>query len=251
MLSLIVYVLPYILGVVLLIALIATFTNFRRAQSAPYFRIRRDATQAGWRWLVVLLVCAGGVYGAISARRTMSPPDMDSLWPEPPTVTPTFALLGVATPTLDPNVTPKEPFVGAPTITPTQPTATPTPTPFITTLQSDVTPPANAAVKITAIAGGITTERAPVSVGTEFPIGIPRIYVFFEFSNMADGSSWSRALLRDGAVVFSEFEAWSRGEQGKTYDWFNAQGGGLSAGNYQVQFYTGERMIAQGVFTIK
>lgn len=251
MLSLIIYSLPYILGTVLLIALVSSFTNFRRANRAPYFRIRRDATQAAWRWLLVLLVCAGGLYGALSARRTLPPPDLDSLWPSPPTATPTFSLLAVATPTLDPNAAPKEPLAGPPTITPTRPTATPTSTPFITTLQSDVTPPADAAIKITAIASGITTELAPVSVGTKFPIGTPRIYVFFEFSNMADGVSWSRALLRDGSVIFSESEAWSRGERGKTYDWFNAQGGGLSAGNYQVQFYIGDKMIAQGAFTIE
>lgn len=250
MLSLIVYALPYILGIVLLIALVGSFSNFRRARGAPYFRIRRDATQAAWRWLLIALVCAGGLYGALSVRRTLPPPDLKTLWPSPPTVTPTFGILGMPTPTLNPNATPKESFAGPPTITPTQPTATPTPTPFITTLQSDVTPPANAAVKITAIANGITTERAPVGAGTKFPVGTPRIYVFFEFSNMANGVSWSRALLRDGSVIFSESEAWSRGEQGKTYDWFNAQGGGLSAGNYQVQFYVGEKMIAQGVFTI-
>jgi hypothetical protein len=249
--SLIVYTLPYILGIVLLVALVSSVSNFRRAHSAPYFRIRRDATQAAWRWLLALVVCVGGLYATLSARRTLPPPDLDSLWPSSPTMTPTFALLGMPTPTLDPNATPKEPFAGPPTITPTQPTATPTPTPFITSLQSDVTPPADAAVKITAIASGITTERAPVSAGTKFPVGTPRIYVFFDFSNMADGVSWSRALLRDGSVIFSESEAWSRGEQGKTYDWFNAQGGGLSAGNYQVQFYIGEKMIAQGVFTIE
>lgn len=250
MLSLIVYTLPYILGIVLLIALVSAFSSFRRAHKAPYFRIRRDAAKAAWRWMLVLLVCAGGLYGTLSARRTLPPPDLDSLWPSPPTVTPTFSILEMATPTLDPNATPKEPFTGPPTITPTQPTATPTPTPFITSLQSDVTPPANAEVSITAIASGMTTELMPVDPGTKFPIGILKIYVFYKYSNMADGLSWALALLRNGAVVRTEPALWEYGETGTRYYWFPAQGG-FPAGNYQVQFYIGEKMVAQGVFTVE
>ncbi len=250
MLSLIVYTLPYILGIVALIALVSSFSNFRRARRAPYFRIRRDAAQAAWRWVLVLLMCAGGLYGTLSIRRTLPPPNLDSLWPSPPTITPTFSILGMATPTLDPNATPKEPFLGPPTITPTQPTATPTPTPFITTLQSDVTPPADAKITITAIAGGMTTELTPVNTGTKFPVGTPKIYVFFEYINMADGLSWAPALLRNGAVVRTEPYLWEYGEKGTGYYQFPAQGG-FPAGNYQIQFYIGEKLVAQGVFTIE
>jgi hypothetical protein len=250
MLSLIVYTLPYILGIVLLIALVSSFTSFRRARSAPYFRIRRDATRSAWRWLLVLLVCIGGVYGLLRIRRTLPPPNLASLWPSPPTVTPTFGILGIPTPTLNPNATPKESFVGPPTITPTQPTATPTSTPFISPIQSDVTPPANATIKITAIASGITSLLAPVNAGTKFPAGTPKIYVFYEYTNMADGISWAPALLRNGAIVFTVSDLWKLGEKGKAYYQFDAHGG-LSAGNYQVQLYVGEKMVAQGVFTIE
>ncbi len=49
MLSLLVAIAPYVLGVVALVALVGIFGNFNRARSAPYFRIRRDAASAGWR----------------------------------------------------------------------------------------------------------------------------------------------------------------------------------------------------------
>lgn len=250
MLSLIVYTLPYILGAALLVALVSAFSSFRRARKAPYFRIRRSATQAAWRWVLVILVCAGGLYGALSARRRLPPPNLNALWPSSPNITPTFATLGMATPTLDPYATPKEPFTGPPTITPTQPTATPTATPFITSLQSDVTPPADAEVTIIAIASGMTTERAPVDAGTKFPVGTPKIYVFFEYANMANGLSWAPALLRNGAVVRTEPYLWEYGEKGTGYHQFPAQGG-FPAGNYQIQLYIGEKMVAQGAFTVE
>jgi len=250
MLSLIVYALPYILGIVLLIALVSSFSSFRRARKAPYFRIRRDATQAAWRWVLVLLVCTGGLYGALRARQMLTPPDMASLWPSPPTVTPTFSLLEAATPTLDPNATPKEPLLGPPTITPTQPTAPPTPNPPLATHQTDVTPPAGAEITITAIARGMTTERIPVEPGTKFPVGIAKIYVFYKYANMANGLSWGLALLRNGAVVRTEPALWKYGETGTGYYQFPAQGG-FPAGNYQVQFFIGEKMVAQGAFTIE
>ena len=97
MLSLIVYALPYILGIILLIALGSSFSNFHRARKAPYFRIRRDATQAAWRWVLVLLVCTGGLYGAFRARQMLPPPDLASLWASSPTVTPTFSLFHIFT----------------------------------------------------------------------------------------------------------------------------------------------------------
>jgi hypothetical protein len=250
MLSLIVYMLPFILGFVLLVALAAGYGSFRRARSAPYFRIRRSATQAGWRWMLVVLACGGGLYAALRTRQTLPPPDLDSLWPAEPVSTSPPSTLAMFTPTLDPNTTPKEPFAGPPTITPTQPTATPTATPFITIIESNVTPPADASITITSIASGITTLLAPVDAGTEFPIGTPRIYVFYAYSNMANGMSWAPALLRNGIIVFTESNLWEMGEQGKAYYQFNAQGG-LAEGNYQVQFYFGEELVTQGVFTIE
>ncbi|MBN1312758.1 MAG: hypothetical protein JXB30_15195 [Anaerolineae bacterium] len=250
MLSLIVYVLPFILGIILLLALISVYSNFRRARSAPYFRIRRDATRAGWRWLLVILVCSGGIYAALRTRQALPPPDLDTLWPTVPTPTSSPGTLAMFTPTLNPEATPKEPLTGPPTITPTQPTATPTATPFITIIESDVTPPADASIKITAIASGISTLLAPVDAGTEFPVGTPRIYVFYEYANMANGMSWSPALLRNGIIVFTESNLWEMGEQGKAYYQFNAQGG-LAEGNYQAQFYFGEELVTQAVFTIE
>ncbi|MBN1428492.1 MAG: hypothetical protein JXB07_08905 [Anaerolineae bacterium] len=250
MLSLIVYVLPYILGIAVLVALIGGFSNFRRARSAPYFRIRRSATQAVWRWLLIALLCGGGLYATLSIRQTFLPPDLASLWPSTPMPTLAPSTLAMVTPTLDPNATPIDPFAGPPTITPTQPTLTPTPTSFIRGIPSNITPPANATIKISAISSGITSLLVPTNAGTEFPLGTPRIYVFIEFENMADGLSWSRAMLRDGSVIRSESEAWSRGESGVAYYWFDAQEG-WPIGRYQIQFYIGEELNTQGVFTVK
>ncbi len=249
MLALFVYSIPYVLGVILLISAAAAFTNLRRARRAPYFRIRNQAFRQGWRWVLTGLIAVAGLVLSIAARQSLAPPDLRALVPGRAQATPTFELVLVATATQDPDLTPKLFEDLPPTITPTVPTPTGTPTPPIATIQSVVTPPADAQLVITAIASDISSSLRPVNPGETFPAGVARLYFFVEFSNMADGMSWSRVLVRNGAVIRSESESWDRGPEGDAYYWFGAQGG-WPAGSYEIQFYLGDRLVASRVFTI-
>jgi len=251
--SLLVYVAPYVLGLVLIVALVTAAGDFGRARSAPYFRIRRDSSRAGWRWVLVAVLCGGGLFGVLSIRGSYGPPDLTQLFPTPDlSASATFYLPGSPQPTAGPgSPQPTSPALpGAPTITPTLPPTTPSATPFITTIEAPVTSSPDAAIKLDTISTGISPSLQPVDPGTFFSSGQTRIYFFISFSNMSNGESWSRALLLDGKVIRTVTEAWNQGEKGNAYYWFEAQGG-FPQGSYQAQFYVGDKMVAQGAFTLR
>ncbi|NLH06453.1 MAG: hypothetical protein GX484_02500 [Chloroflexi bacterium] len=249
MLSAIVYILPVILGLVAVIALITAFTNFRRARTAPYFRIRRQSSQKAWRWTLVLILASAGAFAAVQAQQFVEPVELASLLPSAATDTPTFSPLTFPTSTIDLSLTPKDILEGPPTITPTEPPPTLSPTPYIATIQSTVTPPSDATLTNTGISSGLSPDLQPVNVGDVFPVGTPRIYFWVEFDNMVNGVSWSRALLLDGRVVRTESEAWERGEEGVAYYWFDAQGG-WPTGRYEVQFFIGDKLVDSATYQV-
>lgn len=248
LLSLIVYIIPYILGIVLLVALINIFFHFRRASTAPYFSIRKDAGRRGWQWMGIAFVGAVSITLALFARRSVPPfdPAQFQLFGPDSTPLPTLAPL-TSTPADNPllNDTPLPP-----TITPTLDlTPTEQATPLIATIESNVEVPANATLTITEISSGITSDRSPLNAATEFPVGTQRVYFWLEFANMVNGLSWSQVLLLNGAVVRSESEAWSQGAEGTAFYWFEAQGG-WPGGRYEIQFYLGDRLAASATFAI-
>lgn len=250
-LSLLVYVAPYVLGLVLVVALVSAVNNLGRARTAPYYRIRRDASRSGWRWVLVGVLCAGGLYAALSVRGSYGPPDLTTLFPTPNFgPTPTFDVDTILTTAPGTPAATRNPLLSRPTITPTEAPSTPSATPFIATIESPVTSSPDATIKLTAISTGISSSLEPVDAGTFFSSGQPRIYFFLTFANMADGQSWSRALLLDDKVIRTVTEAWNQGDKGSAYYWFEAQGG-FPQGAYQVQFYIGAKMVAQGAFTLR
>lgn len=243
MLAAVVHIAPYVLGFFALISLLGAIVNFRQTRKARYFRLRRQASIRAWRWVLALILLTGGVVASLRLRPLIVPSDLGAYLAPPPTPSPTLAPT-FATPR--PSATP---FPLPPTVTPTSPPATPTITPYLATVESTVTPPATVRLIITAISSGISTNLTPVNAGTTFPVGIPRIYIWMEYDDMADGLSWSRVLLINGEVVRSESELWDGGTEGTTYYWFEAQGG-WPAGRYEVQVYIGERLVASQAFDI-
>ncbi len=251
MLSFVVYASPFLLALLVVVALVGIYTNFRRASRAPYFRLRRQATRRGWRWIFILLLSVGGFIWTMTARRSVPAPVLNirSLVPIPSGSTATLGLELPPTVTLDPSLATKDIYAGAPTITPTQPTATATPTPLIRTLESPLTAPPDATLTITAISTDISPALQPISPGDTFVAGVSRIYFFFAFTNMVDGASWSQVLLLNDSLIRSESELWEQGAEGNAYYWFGAQGGWPS-GRYEIRFYVGDRLLAAQSYTL-
>jgi hypothetical protein len=251
-LSLLIYVAPYVLGIVLVVALFSAFADFRRARRAPYYRIRRDSSRGGWRWVLIGVACVAGLYGVLSIRGSYGPPDLENLFPTTPPED-RVGTLDLSILTTQPNGTPaatRDPLLSPPTITPTQPPTTPSVTPFITTIEAPVTTSPDATITLETISTGISSSLEPVDAGTFFSSGQPRIYFFISFSNMSNGQSWARALLLDGTVIRTVTEAWNQGVEGNAYYWFEAAGG-FPQGSYEAQFYVGDKLVAKGAFTLR
>ncbi len=246
-LSLIVYAIPYALGIIAVVALLNVYTNLRQWRTAPYFRLRKQGLNQGLRWAAILLAAGVGIALALTARSSIPAPSLsfrrgDETMPTAIASSSDNNPQGNMAASPMPTVTP-----APPTITPPPPTASPTAP--IATIESVVTPPADATINITAISSDISTGLVPINPGTQFAVGIPRVYFFLQFENMADGMSWSRVLTRDGDVIRSESESWERGESGTAYYWFAAQGG-WPTGQYEIQFFVGDTLLTTAAFEV-
>ncbi|MCC6905654.1 MAG: hypothetical protein IT326_07410 [Anaerolineae bacterium] len=246
MLSIIVYLLPFVSAVMLLIAVLGAAFSFRFASKARYFRVRRAATERAWRWVLagVISLALGAI--VLLLRDRVPPPEWAFL-SRAPAETPTLAVPPTLLPTeasiLPASPTPEPPAADV-TLTPG-----PDGTPIIVTIDSPVTPPIEAALTLSTISSGISANQTPIDEGNAFTAGLPRVYYWVTYTGLADGSSWAQVLLRDGEVIRSESSAWSRGASGLTYFWFEAQGG-WPAGRYEVRFYVGDRLMTGGTYDL-
>lgn len=140
------------------------------------------------------------------------------------------------------TATPPPPLTIPPSITPSSvPTSEPITTALLTTIESPISAPLEATITITTLSSGLDANANPINTGTQFVAGLPRIYYWVSYRNMLDDIAWSQVLLRDGEIIRAESNTWNQGEEGTTYFWLEAQGG-WPAGNYEIQFFIGDRM---------
>jgi hypothetical protein len=234
------------LTLLLIVSIIGLLTNLRIYRKASYFSVRRDAARKFRRWIFVLIISAGCLAAGLWLRGKYSSEEIFL----PQDVTPTPSPESPPAITIDPSLTPKDLREAPPTITPTQPTPTQTATPAIATAETSIEVPENASLVITAISSRITANLKALDPGDSFPAGIPRIYFFFDYENMASGMSWSQVLLFNGEVVRSQTETWVWGAVGMDVYYYFETHGGWPAGSYEVQFYLGDQLAASETFTL-
>jgi hypothetical protein len=172
------------------------------------------------------------------------------------TSTATTALVATTPPTNTPIIITNTPLPAAtnpPTAT-LSPTATPSVTPtasatfetllVLTPQPSSRQPRSGATVELVAAASSVSPDQQPIEPSKEFPAGIERIYLFFDYQRMDDGISWSRILFRDGVPIQGQSYIWSLGESGSSYFFFGSDEG-YPAGQYEVRLYLGENEISR------
>ncbi len=124
-----------------------------------------------------------------------------------------------------------------PVSTPTE-TPFPTYTPLATPLVSDVTPLPNAMIRITALDDQISDALTPVNPRGAFRAGTTRIYLFVEFTGMAQGVLWKRELYRDGQKIDGNSYLWGLETDGTGYFFFGDDSG-FPPGDYEIRLYIG------------
>ncbi len=183
---------------------------------------------------------------------TNTPTDTPTRTPaSTPTPTPTATATG--TPTDTPTRTPTATQTPSPTATVTDtptdtPTATITPTPTDTlipalvstfSLESSVTPGANASITITSLDTQVSSDGNPVNPSTRFKAGFTRVFFFVNFSGMQAGVRWRRDLLLNDQVIQSHEYLWGMAQDGTAFFFFG-QEGGFKPGKYEIRLYIGE-----------
>lgn len=238
--------LPLLTGALFVLALLLfalSLRYFRRSRTDVFWRRRREAGQRGWRALVssfVMIVlsigsCACTVLFAIIAEDEPAPVSTEIGLISTPLPTDQ-----IDTPVVTPPDTPTPVVViitATPLYTPTE-TAFPTFAPLVTPLVSDVTPLPGAAIRITALDDQISDSLTPVNPRAAFRAGTTRIYLFVEFTDMAQGVIWRRELYRDGQLLDGGEYLWGHETEGSAYFFFGNDSG-FQPGEYEIRLYIG------------
>jgi len=227
----------------LLIAILAMIRAYVASRRAPYFLLREEAAaRTRWAALIVLFLLAVNVGMALRLPREAPLPIAIATATPLPTVAPTL--------TPSPTSTPRP----TATLTPT-PTSTFTPTPELPTaartpIPGAPTPGPSASFGEITLAKGGTENNLPLEPCTLFPEGTKGVYAFFEYSGMTKGVAWTQAWYREGEELWSHTKKWRLGEQGLAWVRFKSSKG-LSAGEYEVRLYIGEKFQQRATFTVR
>ncbi|MBI3244749.1 MAG: hypothetical protein HYZ49_20925 [Chloroflexi bacterium] len=244
------------LAVGLVISLLAGLANFSESRRLPFFMLRRQATERGWRYLGfgVFFFLLGLV--VITAGK----PTIELIIP--PTTTPTVSPTTTITPTvtLSPTITltpsltlpPTNTLTPSPTLPPTD---TPTPgypaaqiTPI---LNATVTPDPNAAIGPITIAIGYNSNFVPTGASLNFEAGnLTTLFAIFTYNNMSNGMQVSTIWFKDGQPLYIDTAAWEGGTGGYGASPCPLEICLYEAGNYRVAIYIGDSLKQFADFVI-
>jgi len=231
-----------------LLALLAGFRSLRRAPRQPFYLLRREAFQAGWR----LIALAAGFAGLAGIVRAFGIPTAFHYVVATPTITETPTITLTATITLTPTNT------RPPTITLTPgPTNTlpPTPTPYLPpsiaqTFSALVTPRPDAVFSPVTVAKYFTPDYRAFGPSDVFLNPVSHLYGFFSYDRMNAGVQWTAVWYRDQVVVYSESHPWDGGVGGNGFTDWNVAPGYFLPGNYEIQIFVGTEWKSSGRFTV-
>jgi hypothetical protein len=247
-----------LLGLGFAVSLAAGVIELARARRLPYFLLRRQALEHGWRSLILsvfflifgLAVLIGGrplVETVVPATLTPTISPTPSITPSPtasPTITLTPSLTLPPTDTLTPSPT------APPSVTPTPgyPAGLITPIPDAT-----VTPQPDAVIGLITVAVDQTDTGQPVGAASQFDAGqLTKLVALYSYDKMTNGVQTSTVWYRDGAPIFVDTAVWVGGTGGSTVvgDECPLAQCQLLAGNYRVAVFVGSQLKRFADFVI-
>lgn len=94
----------------------------------------------------------------------------------------------------------------------------------------------------------------PVDKLTVFEPGTKEVYVFLDFTNMADGALWGDTWYINGELVpelSTERAEWNAGNEGMTYLALSTDDAGLIPGEYKVEIRIGDELMKTASFRVR
>lgn len=142
-----------------------------------------------------------------------------------------------------------------------EPTATATPTTEATetpeaeeeALPEEETPvePGEPEIASLVFATETTDDYMPVDPADVFDEGITEIHAVFEYANLYPDDVWERVWTLDGEEVLRLADPWEGDESG-VFDYFlDGEGDPLPAGEWALEIYVNDMLLADGTFTIE
>ena len=236
---------PWVLSAFLLAFLsLSTLTlrALREVKHAPYFFQRRQAQQRMQSYSLTSLV----MLVMIVAVATYA-------WRPPNHTAPRITLLAHAKPVIENpllalNAAQAVASAAAKTATPVPVAVTP---PSLPSEFNLLTPAAelttNTQIEALSFSTTITDQYEPVGSRRTFGEGFFTLYATFNYDHMADGMVWSWVWRHDGQGVSGGHQAWTYGDQGAGYVYFNPETG-LEKGEYSLEIWVnGERLSHDAV----
>ncbi|MDY6877314.1 MAG: hypothetical protein SWK90_14070 [Chloroflexota bacterium] len=224
--------------------------QFIKARRASYYVMRREALTRAMRWMLTMLILQ-----ALAVAWLVVPPRLAAVLftPTPaPTARPTSTSTVTSTPrpTRTPTITPTRRPTATPPLIPTPTLAVPPPDVALTPLPSAVPAREDALITFITLAADRDDNGQPVGMGTEFPPGDHRVYLFVSYEGMANGVAWTLALYREGEFMDGTTQLWEWGERGQTYLYYKPPEG-YEPGTYEMHVFIETRLqgVAQFVIT--
>jgi len=96
-----------------------------------------------------------------------------------------------------------------------------------------------------------TAEGAPIGSDFSFEAGLTQLHAVFEYENLTPSDIWKQVWYHNGSEVMSTSQPWLDDETG-VYDYVIEAGGApLPAGQWALEFYIDDELMAAGSFLIE
>ena len=244
------------LGFGVAVSLLAGMIELGRARNLPFFLLRRQAMERGWRNIVVgiffLLLGLAVLIGGKPLVEMVIPPTITPTVSPTPSVTPTMTLSPTITLTPSNTLPPTDTLTPAPTLTPSE-----TPTPgypydLITNIpEATVTPQPDAVIGLITVARDQTENGQPIGAAFEFDAStLTKLLAMYTYDRMTNGVQSTTIWYRDGVPIYIDTALWVGGTGGPAVDECPLEQCQFLPGNYRVAVFVGDQLKRFADFTI-
>ncbi|MBM4423276.1 MAG: hypothetical protein FJ030_07775 [Chloroflexi bacterium] len=240
------------LGLGAIIAALAGVAELSRARNLPFFLLRRQAIERGWRNLLIgiiffLIGLAAGI-GGKPLVEFIVPPTLTPTISPTPSLTPTLTL----TPTI--TLTPTLTLTPSPTLIPSETPTPGYPAQLITNIpEATVTANPDAIIGLITVAVDQTESGQPIGASFQFDAStLTKLVALYSYDRMTNGAQTSTVWYRDGIPIYIDTALWQGGTGGSTVvgDVCPLEACLFLPGNYRVAVFVGDQLKRSVDFTI-